>query len=82
MSPEYLEYIRSPEWKKKKDERLKIDEYRCCMCGRHITEVRSMQCHHVTYKRLGHEDVMEDICSLCGSCRRKLHSYYNRKRNL
>ena len=41
---------------------------------------RTMQVHHVTYRNLGHEDVMKDLCTVCGSCHKKLHNYYDRER--
>lgn len=72
--------MKSEDWEKKKKKRLEIDNYTCVMCGRDIEHCRSMQVHHITYKNLGHEDVMNDLCTVCGSCHKKLHSFYNRKR--
>lgn len=76
----YQEYIRSPEWEEKKRQRMEIDGFRCVMCGRSIDHCRTMQVHHVTYRNLGHEDVMRDLCTVCGSCHKKLHNYYDRER--
>lgn len=76
----YQKYIRSPAWEKKKEERMKIDGYRCVMCGRSIEHCKTMQVHHITYKNLGHENVLTDLCTVCGSCHKKLHNYYDRKR--
>lgn len=75
----YREYIRSDAWKQKKQERIAIDG-QCVMCHRPIEQIRSVQVHHVTYKRLGNENVLTDLCTLCGSCHRKIHAFYNRKR--
>ena len=79
-SEEYEKYIRSPAWEQMKRKRMEIDGYRCVCCGRHADRCRTMQVHHVTYERLGHEDPYEDLCTVCGSCHKKLHSYYARKR--
>lgn len=79
QSEEYKNYMRSDRWKAKKQERIDIDGC-CVMCGRPLDKIRSIQVHHVTYERLGRENVMTDLCTLCGSCHKKIHNYYNRKR--
>lgn len=76
----YKEYMRSEAWEQKKQERMKIDGFRCVMCGRSIDHCRSLQVHHVTYKRLGNENVLTDLCTVCGSCHKKIHNYYDRER--
>lgn len=43
-------------------------------------KIKSVQVHHITYKNLGNENVLTDICTLCGSCYKKTHNYYNCKR--
>lgn len=75
----YQNYIRSPDWEQKKLLRMEIDNYKCVMCGRPLHECKSMQVHHVTYRNLGHEDVLKDLCTLCGSCHKKIHNYYDRE---
>ncbi len=80
QTEEYKNYVRSREWKRKKLERLAIDDYRCVMCGRHISRCSTLQVHHITYKNLGHENALADLCTVCGSCHKKLHNYYNRRR--
>lgn len=81
-SMQYKEYLKSKEWEQKKEERMKVDGYRCVMCGRDMEHCRTMQVHHVSYKRLGHENIYTDLCTLCGSCHKKLHNYYNRRREI
>ena len=76
----YKQYMRSEKWRYKKAQRMQIDDNKCCMCGRDIKHVKSMQVHHVSYKNLGDEDVMKDLCTLCGSCHIKLHNYLNRRK--
>lgn len=80
-SASYRRYIRSPTWQEKKRQRMEIDGYKCVMCGRHISHCRTMQVHHITYARLGNENVLTDLCTLCGSCHKKIHNYYNRIRS-
>ncbi len=79
QTQEYKAYMRSNEWKVKKRERIAIDQG-CVMCGRPLDKIRSIQVHHITYQRLGNENVLTDLCTLCGSCHKKLHNFYNRKR--
>ena len=54
----------------------------CAMCGRPEAKCRNgLQVHHITYQRLGHEDIYNDLVSLCPGCHKKIHSYYRRKRH-
>ena len=76
----YKKYMRSKEWEEKKQERMRIDNYSCVMCGRGREHCRTLQVHHITYKNLGHENVYTDLCTVCGSCHKKLHNYYDRVR--
>ena len=79
-SRQYETYLKSTEWEQKKEQRMKVDNYSCVMCGRNREHCRTLQIHHITYKRLGREDVFTDLCTVCGSCHKKLHNYYNRQR--
>lgn len=80
QTQKYEEYMHSPEWEVKRKERIAIDGG-CCMCGRPLNRIRSVQVHHITYKNLGNENVLTDICTLCGSCHKKIHNFYNRRRS-
>lgn len=82
-SREYTVYMKSSEWERMKKRRLEIDDGKCVMCGRPFDKCKrqKLQCHHITYSRLGHEDPMTDLVTLCGSCHRKLHNYLKRKRS-
>lgn len=75
----YRSYLRSERWKDKKEMRLRVDGYRCVMCGCTSRQC-TLQTHHITYKNLGHEDVLNDLVTLCDSCHKKIHNYYNRER--
>ena len=69
FSAEYLDYIESDEWREKAELRKKIDGYRCVMCGAR----EGLQVHHRNYKKLGCEDVMRDLVTLCPDCHTMVH---------
>ncbi len=75
----YAEYLESPEWKAKVEERAKIDKYRCCMCGASGTRTNGLECHHVTYRNIYHEDVFTDLLTLCRDCHCAVHRMMNRQ---
>ena len=69
-SKKYKKYVdyESAEWKALKQRRMELEGNRCVFCGRPgITCRNGLQTHHLTYERLGHEDI-RDIISVCGSC--------------
>lgn len=66
---EYMAYMKSPEWKAIRAERLKLDDSTCQHCGACYVP---LQIHHITYKRLG-EERLEDLISLCETCHKKEH---------
>ncbi len=77
----YERYMKSPQWENKKRERREIDGNRCVMCGRPSEKCKRMalQCHHITYERLGKENVFTDLVTLCGSCHSKIHNLLRRR---
>lgn len=66
---DYDEYIHSEAWSKKRQERLRIDGFKCQRCG--ATE--KLEVHHVTYNTLGNEN-MNDLITLCELCHTKIHA--------
>lgn len=62
----YDEYLKSPNWEKKKKEILKRDD-NCCICGEWATLV-----HHKTYKNVGQEQ-LSDLVALCKNCHDGYH---------
>ena len=66
---DYREYIESDEWSKKRLARVKMDGYKCQMCG----TAKNLVVHHITYDRLGHES-LDDLITLCHNCHEKIHS--------
>ena len=62
----YSEYLKSEWWQQLRTKRLKFDNWRCCMCG----TGENLSVHHVTYERLGNED-LNDLITLCRDCHKK-----------
>lgn len=63
QSKEYREYMKSDSWERKKRERLKIDGYKCTACG-YSAKPNVLMVHHLTYARLGNEDIWKDLTTL------------------
>ncbi len=74
----YEEYLRSPEWRRKRARRLKLDRNACQKCGATSKEYR-LEVHHLTYERLGDER-MEDLQTLCVLCHPVATSEQRRKK--
>lgn len=75
-SKQYKKHVdyESEEWTTLKQRRRELDGNRCVFCGRPgITCRNGLQTHHLTYDRLGHEDI-RDIISVCGSCHAALEN--------
>ena len=65
---DYYDYINSPEWKERARKRMRMDRFQCSVCG----TAKNLAVHHITYERLGHED-MDDLITLCKDCHAKVH---------
>lgn len=74
----YDQYLRTPEWKQKKANRLAFDNWQCGICHKPIEEGDRYETHHLRYNRLGHEDVETDLISLCPSCHQRFHSFWEK----
>lgn len=69
MTQKYEDYINSSAWCRKRDAALDHHGHYCTACGRD----KSLQVHHLTYKRLGSEE-MSDLMPLCDSCHSFVHA--------
>lgn len=76
---DYKEYLQSDDWKAIAQERMKIDGYRCCMCGCRGTMTNRLEIHHLTYRNLYHERPYEDLLTLCHVCHKSVHRMMERK---
>ena len=75
---EYLEYLQSDWWKHISKERMKIDKYKCCMCGCTGSPSNRLQAHHINYYHIKEEDVWNDLITLCDCCHASVHKMMNR----
>lgn len=64
----YRDYLRSDAWREKRREALVHARYRCQDC----MAVRNLEVHHLTYERLGHEE-LSDLRVLYRSCHGERH---------
>ena len=66
-------YMWSEEWSRKKGLKFREVGYLCEKCG----ETRNLEVHHITYDRLGHEN-LKDLQVLCRICHEFMHDIRNR----
>jgi 5-methylcytosine-specific restriction endonuclease McrA len=66
----YYDYLHSDEWQRKRRQRLKLDGYRCQMCG----SGTNVQVHHISYDNLRKDAEIDDLVTLCRACHAKVHS--------
>jgi len=64
---DYYEYLRSPEWKRKRDRVHERDNHTCQICGH-----RSEDTHHLTYEHV-YDEFLFELVSLCHSCHQKYY---------
>lgn len=64
----YSEYMRSPQWKRKRYQVLTYWGHKCGMCYK----PGKLQVHHRTYERLGCE-LITDLIPLCEECHAIFH---------
>ena len=77
----YQQYIHSPQWAQKVKQRMEIDNYQCQCCGSRGTTEIPLECHHLTYDRIYHEDVYTDLETLCRACHKGIHRAQERITN-
>lgn len=63
---DYLDYLKSQQWREKKQIRFLLDKGTCQECGTKL-EFKESHCHHKTYRWL-YEEPMEDLETLCRYC--------------
>jgi hypothetical protein len=66
----YEEYLQTPYWKRRREDKLRAVGRTCQLCNRGSV---TLDVHHRTYERLGNE-LDEDLTVLCRDC----HSIYHR----
>ena len=65
----YEEYMRSSCWSSKREQRLKLDSYRCRLCDHDGSDWR-LEVHHrpASYAKIPNESVEDDLITLCARC--------------
>lgn len=63
--------MKSPLWFKKRNLTFKRLGAFCHKCK----SKKNLHVHHKTYKRLGHEDIFEDLVPLCITCHEACHLF-------
>lgn len=66
----YDEFLQTKYWKKFAKERLHEAGCKCSKCGRNDI---TLQVHHLTYERRGHE-LPSDVIVLCKACHLEAHN--------
>jgi 5-methylcytosine-specific restriction endonuclease McrA len=69
---EYRDYLKSDKWKFIRSVRFNLDDGLCQHCGIGLNDTEA-HCHHLTYARLGDEDI-SDVVTLCRSCHDAVHA--------
>lgn len=75
--PNYEEYLKTPEWRKRRNAFLGRKGWHCERCGRKV----DLQVHHRSYARLGSERD-EDLEALCRDCHEGHHYSYSQQTNI
>ena len=63
---DYLDYLKTKQWKEKKWLRFVLDRGKCQECGIKL-EFKQSHCHHKSYNWL-YEEPLEDLETLCRYC--------------
>ena len=64
----YLSYLQSPKWRKKRNAALEKAGHKCQLCN----SKRNLHVHHKTYRNIGNERP-EDLIVLDARCHMKFH---------
>lgn len=65
----YSQYLSSSAWQAVKDRYRKSGRRLSCACG--TTDV---QMHHLTYARVGGDELLDDLLPLCNRCHQMIHA--------
>lgn len=64
----YKEYLKTPEWQKRRKAKLKEAKHRCQLCN----DGGTLNVHHRTYENRGNEP-LSDLIVLCEPCHERFH---------
>lgn len=60
---QYEDYLATRHWQRVRTKTLKLSEGRCQRCGELADD-----CHHTTYRSIGHEVPGVDVIAVCREC--------------
>lgn len=75
MDSFYEQYLRSSEWRDRRDAVLSRDLHQCQTC----LTTEALEVHHKTYERLG-DEALEDLITLCDGCHHAITDVIRRRR--
>lgn len=67
----YDTYIRSPEWRRKRNSKLHSVGWRCEICGVNNRQSK-LEVHHIIYDTIPHES-WNDLLAVCRECHQREH---------
>lgn len=67
----YSDYLKSPEWHRRRAVLYKFADSRCQLC---YTDKQPLHAHHRTYERLAQERI-SDLILLCAECHKLFHEH-------
>jgi len=65
---EYIEYLKSDEWKERRKYIMELIGWVCSKCGEKATQL-----HHLNYDNIGNEELDVDVIALCKDCHDEIH---------
>ena len=72
---EYRKYLASPRWAEKKRQLFAATDFPVCFkCG--CWDI-PFQVHHLTYARVGGDELLEDLAIVCVPCHDEIHALKN-----
>ena len=74
---EYHRYLKSDQWRDKREQAFRIHGRRCNACGSR----KRLEINHLHYKTLFNEDPATDLEVLCSPCHRQHHGLTFRRRH-
>lgn len=75
QSPIHVNYLKSVKWAKIKQYVREKFNYHCQECGKNMADdTYNLHTHHLSYDRLGDEDLDKDLTLLCRDCHNAVHS--------
>ena len=65
---EYIEYLKSDDWKERRKYLMELAGWLCSKCGNKATQL-----HHIKYDNIGDEELDVDVIALCNDCHDEIH---------